>query len=400
MQHIIQKIFPYFRDIRHQIHSNPELRYEENETAKLVATELKKIGLSVQTGIGKTGVVAVLDSGRPGKTIALRADMDALPIAETSNLPYRSKIPGKMHACGHDGHTATLLATAYVLKQMQEQLHGKIKFIFQPAEEGGAGAKAMIEDGVLENPTVDAIFGYHNHPSATPGTLLTREGCMMYSNTEFTLIVHGKSGHAATPNTAIDPITVAANIVQNIPYLMRELSENIEPTIITVTQFNSGVATNIIPDTATLIGTIRASSEKKSKEAQQRLEIMAQGMAQANNAHAEIIWQEIYPPTINSPQETEWVLGQARQLLGNDKVQIKAAPARASEDFSFFLQKIPGCYFLIGNGENSPSCHNSQYDFNDEILPIATEILATLAINYLKKNNLMVNNQKHKATSV
>lgn len=389
MQKIIQNIFPYFCDIRRKIHANPELRYEENQTADLVATELRKIGLPVQTGIGKTGVVAILDSRNPGKTVALRADMDALPIQETSNLPYCSKIPGKMHACGHDGHTATLLTVAYVLKQIQDQIRGKVKFIFQPAEEGGAGAKAMIEAGVLENPKIDVIFGYHNHPGSANGILLTREGCMMYGNTEFTLTVKGKSGHAAAPNTAIDPITVGSNIVQNIPCLMRELSESIEPTIITVTQFNSGVATNIIPDTATLVGTIRASSEKKAKEAQQRLKQLAQGMAHANKAQVEVIWQEIYPPTINTAKETRWVLEQARQLLGKDKVEIKTAPARASEDFSFFLQKIPGCYFLMGNGENSPSCHNSQYDFNDEILPTAAEMLATLTINYLKQNTIL-----------
>jgi amidohydrolase len=385
MQKIIQTIFPYFRDIRRQIHTNPELRYEENQTAELVAKELKKIGLTVQTEIGKTGVVGLLDSGKMGKTVALRAEMDALPITEISDLPYRSKNSGKMHACGHDGHTATLLATAYVLNQLREEFSGKIKFIFQPAEEGGAGAKAMINDGVLENPKVDVIFCYHNHPSGASGTLITKEGCLLYGNTDFVLIVRGKGGHAATPNLAIDPITIAANIVQNIPLLMRELADSIEPTIVTVTQFNSGVATNVIPDTATLAGTIRASSTKKTKQAQQRFERMAQSIAQAHNADTEITWQEIYPPTINPPKETEWVLSQARQLLGQDKVKIKSAPTRASEDFSFFLQKIPGCYFMIGNSENSPVCHSSQYDFNDEILPMATEVLATLAINYLNE---------------
>lgn len=383
MKNIILQASPYFQQIRREIHSNPELRYEEKQTAILVTNELKKLGLTVQNNVGKTGVVAVLDSGKPGKTVGLRADMDALPIQEETGLPYQSKYPGKMHACGHDGHTATLLAAAHVLTQMKEQLQGKIKFIFQPAEEGGAGAKAMIEDGVLDNPKVDAIFGYHNYPGSAAGTLLTKEDCVMYGDTEFKIIIQGKSGHAAMPNLAIDPIMIGSAIIQNLPGLCRQLSDPVTPDIITITRFISGIADNIIPEIATLTGTIRASSAAHTTRAMESLQKLVTSIATTYGGKATIEFIETYPATINTREATQLVLATAKKILGEEKALIKPMPARASEDFSFFLQKIPGCYFFIGNGENSASCHNSKYNFNDDILPIAAEILSAVAIAYV-----------------
>lgn len=383
MHSLIKQIFPYYQKIRQQIHANPELRYEEYDTAALVEQELKKLGLPVQTRIGKTGVVALLDSGKPGKTIALRADMDALPIHEETALPYQSKNAGIMHACGHDGHTATLLAVAHILTKMKNSLTGKVKFIFQPAEEGGAGAKAMIDDGVLENPTVDAIFAYHNHPGSPVGTVLTRKGCTLNGNCAFDISVRGKGGHAAQPEKVINPNIAVAKIVCELHPYSVELSQEKEPSILAMSQINSGTTRNVIPDVATIQGTIRAPSSEKLNEIREKLQQALQCVAKETRTSIEVNFPHMCPPTINSTIETEFVMKQAKQLFGENRVQIKLKPARASEDFSYFLQKVPGCYLFIGNGD-SQFCHNSLYDFNDEVMFTAVELLATLAINYLK----------------
>jgi amidohydrolase len=378
MQHLIEKIFPYYRDIRQQLHANPELRYEEFNTAALVASELQKLGLAVQTQVGKTGVVGILDSGKPGKTLALRADMDALPMLEETQLPYQSQINGKMHACGHDGHTATLLATAHVLSTLKDQLSGKIKFIFQPAEEGGAGAKAMIDDGVLENPNVDAIFAFHNHPRHPLGQVQAKIGCTLYGNTEFTIAIHGKGGHAAQPETVISPIVIGSEITLLIQKMTSE-------SIVSITQFAAGTATNLIPDLAVLHGTIRSPSkflfEKTKADLTKKLDLIGEQF----KANIETTFTEIYPATINTPYETEIVLEQARLCLGSEKVSVKPKSSRASEDFSFYLQQIPGCYFFIGNGEDSACCHNAKYDFNDELIKTGATVFCQIALYYLSQ---------------
>ncbi|MBS0288717.1 MAG: amidohydrolase [Proteobacteria bacterium] len=381
MQDFINAIFPYYQQLRRQLHQMPELRYQEVKTAALITQELQKLNLGVQTQVGQTGVVAILDRGI-GKTVALRADMDALPITEDSQLHYQSKNKGIMHACGHDGHVATLLAVAHVLCEFKHQFSGKIKFIFQPAEEGGAGALAMINDGVLENPTVDAIFAYHNYPNAPVGNILVKHDCTMYGNVEFNITIHGKGGHAAVPNLANNPITIAAHFIQALQTVSCSLAQKEEPIILTVTQLNSGTAANVIPTSTNLIGTIRAASISHSKEAQNILKKTLQDCVSKHNATASIEINDIYPPTINTKAETDFVFNQATQLLGKDRVSLKHMSGRASEDFSFFLQKVPGCYFFIGNG-NGASCHNPQYDFNDTLLPDAIALLSNLAINYL-----------------
>lgn len=386
MQEYIEKIYPIYRDIRQQIHAHPELRYEEFQTGKLVIEQLKQLGLKVQAPIGKTGVVAVLDTGKAGKTIALRADMDGLPILEETDLPYRSTQTGKMHACGHDGHVATLLATAHVLCHFKDELKGKVKFIFQPAEEGGAGAKAMIEEGVLNDPKVDVIFAYHNYPGEEVGQVLAKHGCTMYGNTEFVLEVHAKGGHAAQPEKVINPITIGSEIVLAIQDLMQQLKNDDEPSVISVTQFHSGNTTNVVWDNATLVGTIRSASDQKSEYVQKALIEKIKTIEKQYQVNIQVNFNKIYPATINTAEETDFVLAQARQVLGEKQVKLKEDSARASEDFSFFLEEVPGCYFFIGNGKQSPLCHNNRYDFNDEIIKVGAKLLSTLTINYLKDN--------------
>lgn len=376
----------HFISIRHRIHANPELGFAELHTAALVAQELEQMGLAVTKNVGGTGIVAVIDSGKPGKTVALRAELDALPITEKTTVSYRSSREGKMHACGHDGHTATLLAAAKALCTQREYFCGKVKLIFQPAEEAcQLGACAVIKDGVLENPAVDAIFAFHNHPGIPAGTVLTRFGSALSGNTNIIINIHGKGGHAATPEHNIDPILIGAAIAQTFPILNQQLSLQDDPVIIRITEFNSGVSRNVVPDTAILGGTIRAASRLQRERAKQRIEEMVMHIANAHGGTAELEFLDLVPPTINTPQETALVFATARRLLGEDKVQTKLFPARASEDFAFYLEQIPGCYFFVGNGEDTPSCHSSNYDFNDAILPIAATMLSHIAMDYLNQ---------------
>lgn len=376
----IEELYPYYQKIRQQIHANPELRYEEYKTSELVANELKKMDLKVMTGIGKTGVVGLLDTGKPGKTIALRADMDALPIHEETKLPYESKNNGIMHACGHDGHTASLLATAHLLTRIKDQFTGVIKFIFQPAEEGGAGAKAMIEAGVLQNPPVDVIFGYHNSPGNLTGEILARSGCTMYGNWEFALTVTGKGGHAAQPELAINPIDICSDITLAVAQIRNALDDKEYPTIVTITQLKGGFTTNVIPETAMVSGTIRAAGQSFYEKAYQQLQQLIEKMQQRYTCTIAMTMNEIYPPTINTEKEAHYVLevAKAHQMASNYKMKS----TRAAEDFSYFLQKVPGCYFFIGNGETSACCHNPHYDFNDKILMIAPKIMSLLVLQY------------------
>jgi hippurate hydrolase len=379
------EILPEIIKLRHAIHQNPELLYAVHETADLVTRTLQHFGYSnIQTGVGETGVVAVLDSGKPGKTVALRADMDALPIMEQTGVTYQSKNKGKMHACGHDGHTATLLGCAYVLKKMLPNFSGKIKFIFQPAEEGGAGAAAMIKDGVLKNPDVDAIFGYHNYPTVKAGLISGRDGCLLAAADEFQITVQGKGGHASQPHLAIDPIYISASIIMQLQSIVSRMSLSTDPVVISVTQFNAGSAFNVIPSEASLFGTIRTISLQTRQRIHQQLAELAQDIAKAYGGNASYQNHRGYPPTLNHSHETELVRRTARELFGEAGYEERSAPVMAAEDFSFFLQAVPGCYFFIGNGEDTQMCHHPQFNFNDEILPTAISMLSQVALNYLK----------------
>ncbi len=386
MKTLIQGIIPHYRAIRQKIHQHPELRYEEVQTAALIQHELIQLGLKPQAHIGKTGVVAILDSGKPGKTVALRADMDALPIVEQNTFAYQSQHKGIMHACGHDGHVATLLGVANILSQQKDKLHGKVKFIFQPAEEGGAGALAMINDGVLDNPPVDAIFGYHNYPGLKSGYVQARSGCTMYSNTEFFIEIHGKGGHAAMPEMANNPIPLAASLIQALSQISETLAKQEEHTVLSMTTLHAGKASNVIPEIVRLGGTIRAPSLEAANTATALIQAHIDNQNKESPNTLSVEFNNIYPPTINTQRETDFVLNQAKKLLGEEQVFIKEKSARASEDFSYFLQKVPGCYFFIGNGIESASCHHPAYNFNDEILPVAIELLSTITIAYLSSD--------------
>ncbi len=386
MKDVLQQLLPEIIELRHHLHAKPELAHEEHETAALVSKTLIKFGYEVREGIGGTGVSALLDSGKPGKTVALRADMDALPIHEKTGLPYASKIPGKMHACGHDGHTATLLATAGALMQCKGKFPGKIKFIFQPAEETGTGAKAMIEAGILEHPNVDAIFGYHNSPKSDLGTFKTRIGCILAAQDVFTVRLYGKGGHAAQPQTTIDPIYIGSLIIQGLQGVISRMSSPAEPVVLSVTQFHAGNTHNVIPSEATFQGTLRSTTPTARKMLQQKCVQIITDIATTFRATAHVEFSYPFAPTINSLEETKLTYQTARQLLGNEHVGWLEEPGMASEDFSYYLEKVPGCFFWMGMGLKEFNPHHPCYHFNDAIIPIAAEMLGQVAMNYLNKN--------------
>lgn len=374
--------------IRHQIHQYPELKYEEHKTAELVAKTLASYGYEVQQGVGSTGVVAILDSGKPGKTVALRADMDALPVQEETGLEYASKIPGRMHACGHDGHTATLLLVAKVLKECVDQFSGNVKFIFQPAEEGGNGAEAMIKDGVLDNPKVDAIFGYHNIPSLSIGKVGVRSGCILVGSIWFQIDVKGLGGHSSKPDASVNPVQIGSLIVQALQNIVSSMLPPLEPSVLCVTQFHAGETYNVIPPTASIGGSIRMSSEKAGELIKEKITDIATAIAESHGGEAKVTFPVEAPATINDDAMTDLVKQTSIDLYGKENVSILEKSIMATEDFSFYLHKVPGCFFIVGNGKGKDDAyvHHPKFIFHDEVLPIAARTMATVAINFLRKS--------------
>ena len=362
---------------RHHFHENPELAYKEFNTSKKVVELLKEFGITeIEEGIGKTGVVATLENGT-GKTIGLRADMDALPIfEENKNKKYKSKCDGKMHACGHDGHTTMLLGAAKYLSETKN-FKGKVVLIFQPAEEGFAGAKAMIDDGLLERYPINEIYGMHNMPGLEAGVLAIESGPRLAAADNFVIEIIGKGAHGAMPSNSIDPIVCGASIIQNLQHIVSRNSDPKETLVITVASFNSGHANNVIPKSASLSGTIRYYNDKIGVLAKKRFFEVVNSTCDAFGAKVDINFQKGYPATINHKKQSEFAYDSAKKIVGN-KASSSQAPMMGSEDFSYFLKKVPGCFAWIGNGP-SASLHNPKYDFNDSVLSIGSSFLASIA---------------------
>jgi len=365
---------------RRDIHRHPELLYDVQRTAGFVAERLRSFGCDeVATGIGRTGVVGVI-SGRLGassKAIGLRADMDALPIHETTNLPYQSAVPGKMHACGHDGHTAMLLGAARRLAQTRN-FAGKVVVIFQPAEEGGAGAKAMIEDGLMERFGVTQVFGMHNMPRLPVGAFAIRKGPVLAAADRFTIDLEGLGGHAAYPHRCRDPILAGAQIVTALQSIVSRDADPLDSCVVSIACFNAGVADNVIPQTAQLRGTIRTFLEDTRAFAAQRLSEIADGVGAAMGASVEVHIHRGYPPTRNHEEETDFAIATARAIVGDDKVTTDAPPMMTAEDFAFMLEARPGAIIMIGNGDTA-DLHDPKYDFNDNALPYGMSYWVQLA---------------------
>ncbi|MEP7454939.1 amidohydrolase [Phyllobacterium sp. SB3] len=368
----------YATETRRHIHANPELKYEEHGTADLVANRLRGLGYDVVTGLAETGVVATLDTGRPGPTIAFRADMDALPIIEETGLPYASKNAGKMHACGHDGHTASLLLAADGLTGMADRLSGRIKLVFQPAEEGGLGAARMIEVGALEG--VDAIYGYHNRPGYPLGRVFAKTGPTMGGSSLYEISISGKGGHASRPDLAVDPIFVGTAVVQGLQSVISRRLSPLESGVVTVTQFHGGNSHNIIPVSASLIINTRDGSPAAYAVIDKELRLVVAQICEAHNATATINQLMRIPAVVNNADETEFVIATAIETMGAEKAgRIDTLPTMGAEDFAFYLERIRGCFFFVGNGEDGAYLHHPLYNYRDEILPVAAGMFTAIA---------------------
>jgi hippurate hydrolase len=374
--------------LRHDIHAHPELAYQEFRTSDLVAARLSDWGYEVHRGLGGTGVVGVLRCGDGPRRLGIRADMDALPIHETTGLPYSSTIPNTMHACGHDGHTAILLAAARVLAA-ERGFDGTLQLIFQPAEEGLGGAKKMIEDGLFERFPCDAIFGLHNMPGIPAGTFAFRAGPMTASSDTVDIAVHGRGGHGSMPHRAADPVVAAAHIVLA---LQTVVSRNVDPrdaAVISVGSIHGGDAPNVIPETVTMRATVRAFRHEVREMLRDRITEIVRAQAATLGVRAEVTYHWRYPPVVNDPDCTAFARSVAVDWLGEAAVLPELEPMTGAEDFSFMLQRCPGSYLLVGNGEGDThgtgGCmvHNPGYDFNDACLPIAASYWVQLARRFL-----------------
>ncbi len=365
---------------RRDFHEHPEILYETHRTSAKVAEILKEIGVDeVTTGVGRTGVVGIIKgrNGGTGKSIALRADIDALPMTEETGKEYASKIDGAMHACGHDGHTAMLLGTAKYLAETRN-FDGTVVLIFQPAEEGGAGAKAMMDDGLFTRWHVDEIYGLHNLPGISIGEFATRPGPLLASTDEFTITIKGLGGHAAYPHHTIDPIVVGSQIVSAIQSIASRNVAPLESVVVSVTVFKAGTAHNIIPDTAQLSGTIRSLTSDVRKQAAERLKQIVEGICAANGASVDFNFMDGYPPTKNHAAQAEFATKIAEEVTGSDtKVNPDLQPSMGGEDFAYYLEEKPGAFLFIGNGD-SAGLHHPEYDFNDEAIPYGCSLFIKL----------------------
>jgi amidohydrolase len=365
--------------IRRDLHAHPELCYEEQRTSDVVAARLAEWGIPVVRGLGKTGVVGIIKNGDSERAIGLRADMDALPMQELNTFDHASRHPGKMHACGHDGHTAMLLGAAHYLSR-HRNFDGTVYLIFQPAEEGGAGARKMIEDGLFAQFPMEAVYGMHNWPGLPAGSFGVIPGPMMASSNEFRVVVKGKGAHAAQPHRGIDPVMVAVQIAQAWQTIISREKNPLETAVLSITQIHAGSATNVIPDEAVLIGTVRTFSTGVLDLIERRMEEMAGGVAAAFGASVDFGFKRNYPPLINHPEQTAFAIGAMQAVVGAANVNTDVEPTMGAEDFAFMLQAKPGCYVFIGNGEGEHRAgghglgpcqlHNGSYDFNDQLLPV------------------------------
>lgn len=382
----MQQHFQEFVKIRHDIHQHPELGFQEHRTSQIVQTLLKNWGYSVYTGYGNTGVIGVLKKGNGDKSIGLRADMDALPITETTNLPYASVHDNIMHACGHDGHTTMLLAAAKYLAE-KGKFSGTLNLIFQPAEESLGGAKKMIEDGLFSDHPCDAIFGMHNAPGAPQGKFLFRQGATMSSSDYVTITLTGVGGHGAYPHLSKDPIIAAASIVMALQTIISREVNPSQQAVITIGSLNAGHINNVIPQQAILQLSVRSLDSGIRELLENRIKALVYAQAESFNIQAKIDYQKGYPVLVNTEKETEFARTVAIELFGETEV-MQTPPRLGSEDFAFMLEKIPGCYCFIGNGDgnNEGSCvvHNPNYDFNDKSIIQGASFWAYLTEQYLK----------------
>ena len=364
---------------RRDFHENPELLYDVHRTAGIVAEKLKGFGCDeVATGLGQTGVVAVIRgrTNASGRVIGLRADMDALPIEEATSLPYASKVPGKMHACGHDGHTAMLLGAAKYLAETRH-FDGTAVVIFQPAEEGGGGGNAMVKDGLMERFGIQEVYGMHNWPGLPVGHFAMKAGPIMAAADRFTVTIEGKGGHGAYPQDCIDPIVTAAHVITALQTVASRSVDPLQSLVVSVCTVKAGEAFNVIPQTAALLGTVRTLSPEVRDLAETRIRAIIDNVCAAFGARAQVDYSRGYPVTVNDAARTEFVASVAKDVAGESAVDTTIRPEMGAEDFSFMLEKRPGAYVFLGNGDTA-GVHHPAYDFNDEAIPYGVSLWAKI----------------------
>jgi amidohydrolase len=386
---LVEDLLPSITSLRHDLHACPEVGYEEHETSRRVLSELEKIpGLHIRSGVAKTGIVATLNADRPGRCVALRADLDALLITEATGLPYASRNPGRMHACGHDGHMSCLVGAAAVLSRLAPDLPGKVKFIFQPAEEGGGGGAAMCDAGVLDDPRVDAVFALHGWPDVDLGCVELSPGPTMASTDRWELTVHGVGAHAAFPHRGVDPIVVASHIVTALQTIVSRTIDPLDSAVVTVAKFHAGTAANIIPENAELEGTMRALNPEVRSKVRARIEEIATRTAAAFGATAEITFGRGYPVTMNDAACARLVADTAADVLGADRVSTQARPSMGAEDFSFFAERVPATYWRLGVGQGPidqrPMLHQPTYNFPDAALQTGIRMHCEIVARFVK----------------
>ncbi|WP_436408069.1 M20 aminoacylase family protein [Burkholderia vietnamiensis] len=377
----------HWASLRRDLHAHPELRFDEHRTADVVARELAALGYAVSRGLGGTGVVASLRGTDPRRGIVLRADLDALPIREANDFAHASCTHGVMHACGHDGHTVMLLGAARVLRQLP-QLAGSVHFVFQPGEEGGAGARKMIDDGLFEQFPTEAVFGMHNWPGLPAGHFGLRTGPIMAAGSRFRITVTGKGAHAAQPHLGIDPVPLACAMVLQCQTIAARQKDPVDPAVISVCMFQAGTTDNVIPDSAELRGTIRTLSSALQQQLQRDVRLMCEALAGASGARADVEFFQYYPATVNTPAETALCEAVIRDTFGEQRLRREVPPNMTSEDFGFMLEERPGAYVLIGNaadGDAAPALHHPKYDFNDDIIPAGVRYWVSLAQRYFAR---------------
>ena len=385
---------PALTALRRDLHAHPELSFQEERTSERVASTLEGWGIPVIRGLGKTGVVGVIRGGSSPRGLGLRADMDALPMTERNTFAHASRHPGRMHACGHDGHTATLLAAARPLRDAAAagRLDGTVYLVFQPAEEGGGGAREMMRDGLFERCPMDAIYGLHNWPGLPEGSFAVCDGPCFASSNEFSITIHGKGAHAAMPHLGIDPVPVAAALIQAFQTIVARNVRPIDTGVVSVTMLKAGEASNVIPDRCELQGTVRSFTTEVLDLIERRMRELAEGLCAAWGARCDFAFHRNYPPTVNHPAETALLREVMQKVVGPERTLV-FEPTMGAEDFSFFLQAKPGAYFVLGNGDGGHReaghglgpcmLHNPSYDFNDRLIPVGARLWLALAERWL-----------------
>jgi len=375
----VEKLEKDMTQWRRDLHAHPELGFKEERTSDVVAEKLESFGIPITRGLATTGIVGTLSRGSSKRAIALRADMDALPLQEKNSFAHKSKHDGKMHACGHDGHTAMLLGAAKYIADAA-RFDGTVHFIFQPAEEGGGGGKVMVREGLFKKFPCDGVYGMHNWPGMEAGTMGVRAGPMLASADFFGITVTGVGGHGAMPHRANDPVVVGAEMVSALQTIVSRAADPVDAVVVSVTKFNAGTATNVIPDEAKLAGTVRTLSPGARDLVESRIRAVAKGIAEAHGVKADVSYHRGYPVLVNSVDETERARRAAAKIVGEDNVVVDPPPEMGAEDFAYMLQEKPGSYVWLGNGGAPGGCmlHNPNYDFNDKVAPIGASYWVSL----------------------